>query len=171
MADEQKREQEPLADEHDRHEEDVLAPDGESGEEEPEGSGEQTTAPDEADVGASGPDEDDWSDTGDMIRDVNRTAIGELVLHYASGRDVSVVLDGDAALRALDSIRTRRTDQGDTLSVRSSSARNIWFVYWPTEVLAATWLPGLPRAREGMAIDPPARPGRVLEPNGVGHAS
>lgn len=101
-----------------------------------------------------GGDRMEWATPPELVRDHNRAEIGRLVLHF-DHRDVEVLLDGDTGIRALDAIRRLDTTGGDRLSVYTATAENIWFVFHPSDVLAATWIPGVPRRQVGIALDPP----------------
>ena len=89
------------------------------------------------------------------VREDNRSVVGTLVLHF-DHRDVRVLLDGDTGLRALDAIRRKDSRKGDRLSIYTSTAETYWVVFRPSEVLAGSWLPGIPDGHEGIALDPPA---------------
>ncbi len=84
----------------------------------------------------------------------NIGVIGQLVLHYPE-RDVTVMLDGDAAMRMLTMFAQRR-ERGlaDVLDPDTSSAASGWVVLDLLEPLAMSWLPGLPAKRPRTAFDP-----------------
>jgi hypothetical protein len=84
----------------------------------------------------------------------NLTTLGQLTLHYPS-RDVTVLLDGDAALRLLTMFSQRREgDLADVLDPDTSEAQVGWVVLDLDEPLAMSWLPGLPGKRPRTVIDP-----------------
>jgi hypothetical protein len=79
---------------------------------------------------------------------------GQLTLHYPS-RDVTVLLDGDAAMRLLTMFSQRREGGlADLLDPDMSEAAAGWVVLDLDEPLAMSWLPGLPSKRPRTAIDP-----------------
>lgn len=84
----------------------------------------------------------------------NEQVIGRLVLHFPE-RDVALLLDGASALRTLEMVRLRRgAGLADVIDVFGSPAHHSWFVFNPGEPLAASWIPGVPRERAGVAVDP-----------------
>ncbi len=84
----------------------------------------------------------------------NRQVLGELVVHYAS-RDVTLLLDGEAAVRMLTMFARRREGGlGDHLHPQLSSARAGWVVLDLGEPLAMSWMPGLPTRQPRTVIDP-----------------
>lgn len=129
------------------------------------------TADDTADAGAdhdevtaAGEVHDDATETSsdDTTRDsatvavrttvnANRSVLGQLVLHYRE-RDVTVIVDGDAAMRMLAIIGGQISGVEDLASPYVSDARNAW-VTFDRRPLAASWLPGLPDARMA-TVDP-----------------
>lgn len=118
------------------------------------GSGTDTDGPDEEDV--EGPDP---VDAGPEPRPLSLAArnlltVGQLTLHYPS-RDVTVWLDGDAALRLLTMFALRREGGlADPLDPETSEADAGWVVLDLDEPLAMSWTPGLPRKRPRTAVDP-----------------
>ncbi|MDA8063853.1 MAG: hypothetical protein M0T80_15750 [Actinomycetota bacterium] len=85
---------------------------------------------------------------------VNRGVLGQLVLHYPD-RDVTVLLDGEAAIRVLTMFARRREGGlGDVLNPTLSSAASGWVVLDLQEPLALSWLPGLPSRAPRTAVDP-----------------
>lgn len=83
----------------------------------------------------------------------NSMVIGQLVLHYPD-RDVTVLLDGGAALRMLKMFQQRREGGlADLLDPELSSASAGWVVLDLTQPLALSWLP-LPDKRPRTAVDP-----------------
>jgi len=91
-----------------------------------------------------------------MDRDANALVFGRLVLHYQS-RDVTLVLDGAAALRLLAMLARRRASGlDDRIDPATSSALSGWVVLDVFEPLAMSWEPGLPEPRPRTAIDPAA---------------
>lgn len=86
----------------------------------------------------------------------NKRTLGRLTLHFES-RDVDLYVDGDAALRVMTAHQLR-THRGldDLLVPVISSAKNAWVTLDADEPLAMSWMPGLPRPRSRMAIDPSA---------------
>lgn len=87
-----------------------------------------------------------------MVR--NLSVLGHLSLHYPS-RDVTVLLDGDAAMRLM-AMYAQRRERGlaDLLDPVLSSAESGWVVLDIDEPLAMSWLPGLPGKRPRTTIDP-----------------
>ena len=84
----------------------------------------------------------------------NSMVLGQLVLHYPE-RDVTVLLDGGAALRMLKMFQQRREGGlADLLEPEVSSASAGWVVLDLAEPLAMSWLPGLQSKRPRTAIDP-----------------
>lgn len=81
-------------------------------------------------------------------------ALGQLIAHYPA-RDVTFILDGDAAMRLL-SMFHRRLEGGlaDALLPVPSLASNGWVVLDLAEPLAMTWIPGLPTPERRTAVDP-----------------
>jgi hypothetical protein len=110
-------------------------------------------------------DEDDLPDgeelglpprTTFVANPANQAYLGTLTLHYPE-RDVTVLLDGDAALRVMAAHQRRRhAGYGDRLEPSVTSAHTAWVTLDPQEPLAMSWLPGLPHKPSRMAIDPPA---------------
>jgi hypothetical protein len=89
---------------------------------------------------------------------VNQLQLGRLTLHYPQ-RDVTVLVDGDAALRVMSAHhRRRQAGLGDILDPAVSEARSGWLTLDPQEPLAISWMPGLPGQRPRMAIDPAGLP-------------
>lgn len=88
------------------------------------------------------------------LRIQNMATVGQLTLHYAE-RDVTVLLDGDAAVRLL-TMFARRAERGlaDRLDPERSRAANGWVVLDLQEPLAMSWLPGLPSRPPRTAVDP-----------------
>jgi hypothetical protein len=86
----------------------------------------------------------------------NEQILGVLTVEFPE-RTVSVLIDGDAAMRVLEAHRrgTRHYGAlGDVLNPYFSSARNGWITLDPSAALLVSGLPGLPAARERMAVDP-----------------
>lgn len=84
----------------------------------------------------------------------NRAVLGQLVLHYPV-RDVTVLLDGEAAIRVLTMFARRREGGfGDVLNPLMSSGASGWVVLDLQEPLAMSWLPGLPARAPRTAVDP-----------------
>jgi hypothetical protein len=84
----------------------------------------------------------------------NLTVLGQLTLHYPS-RDVTVLLDGDAAMRVLTMFSQRREGGlADLVDPELSEAAAGWVVLDLDEPLAMSWLPGLPGKRPRTAVDP-----------------
>lgn len=87
----------------------------------------------------------------------NQATLGELTLSYPA-RDVVLVLDGLTAAKVLAAYadpvkRTRLQDEVDTAT---SSMRNVWASFDLDQLLAVSWMPGLPtRALSRMTVDPP----------------
>lgn len=87
-------------------------------------------------------------------RTVNRVVVDTLTLHYPA-RDVSLPLDGDAALRVLTMFwRRRRGPHADRLDPETSSALSGWLVLDLDEPLAVSWYPVLGSPSTRTAIDP-----------------
>ena len=91
---------------------------------------------------------------------LNAAQIGTLVLHFAA-RDVTVVVDGDAALRLLEIYRHRGDKRtvgqfADRFNPASSSAVCGWVVtdLATDDLLAVSWIPGVPSKPPRVAIDP-----------------
>lgn len=86
-------------------------------------------------------------------RELNRAAIGEVTLHYPQ-RDVTVLLDGQSAMRLLTMYRTRREGGlADPLHPEDATAWSGWLVLDLAEPLAISWMPNV-RQRPRTAIDP-----------------
>lgn len=75
-----------------------------------------------------------------MIREMNMRTPGQLVLHYPS-RDVTLYLDGEAAMRLLTMFH-RRTDRhfGDVINPGCSASAG-WVVLDLHEPMAMSWSP------------------------------
>ena len=87
----------------------------------------------------------------------NQLTLGELTLRYPS-RDVVLVLDGLTAARVLAAFAdpARRARLPDELDTATSSMRNVWASFDLDQLLAVSWMPGLPtRALSRMTVDPP----------------
>ena len=91
---------------------------------------------------------------------VNAARLGTLVLHFAA-RDVTVLVDGDAALRLLEIYRQRGQrsaveQYAEGLDPVNSSAEVGWVVTDPAsdDLLAVSWIPGLPSKPPRVAVDP-----------------
>ena len=131
----------------------------------PEASTDQT--PNDLDNDATHEDgvEDDEMDGDEMpprttfvANSANQAQLGKLTLHYPE-RDVTVLVDGDAALRVMSAHRRRaHLGLGDILDPAISQARSGWLTLDPQEPLAISWLPGLPGKQPRMAIDPVGLP-------------
>ena len=111
-------------------------------------------------AGASGGDGEEAADDvgrGDLARRVrsvvarNRGLLGRLVLHYGE-RDVTVVVDGDAAMRILAIVAGRAEGVEDLVGPYWSDAANAWVVF-DRRPLAVSWLPGRPEPRMA-SVDP-----------------
>ena len=90
---------------------------------------------------------------GFSTRSVNRVVVGNLTLHYPA-RDVTLSLDGDAALRMLTMYWRRRPGpHADRLDPETSSALAGWVVLDLNEPLAISWYPILGSPTRS-AIDP-----------------
>ncbi len=91
------------------------------------------------------------------IIEANQLTVGELTLSYPA-RDVVLVLDGLTAARVLAAFAdpARRTRLQDELDTATSSMRNLWASFDLDQLLAVSWMPGLPtRATSRMTVDPP----------------
>lgn len=90
-------------------------------------------------------------------RDLNRAEVGQLYLHTRS-RDIAVILDGEAAARvmAVFAGTGRRLAMRDMVHPELANTRNLWVSIDLHEVVALSWVPGLPsRAERVMTVDPP----------------
>lgn len=111
----------------------------------------------QADVESSEGFEEELARRSLTVMDRNRLMLGQLILHYPS-RDVTVYLDGEAALRVLKMFEQRR--QGglaDELDPGLSSAGAGWLVLdieGGDVPLAMSWMPGLPTKRPRTTVDP-----------------
>lgn len=86
-------------------------------------------------------------------RTVNHVVVGNLTFHYAA-RDVTLMLDGDAAMRVLTMFwRQRPGPHADRLDPETSSAVSAWLVFDLEEPLAVSWYPIL-GTRTRTAVDP-----------------
>lgn len=83
----------------------------------------------------------------------NARVVGRVVIHYPQ-RDVTVLVDGDAAMRLLWMYERQNFDLGDWLSPAFSSAENAWVVLDLEQPLAVSWYPGLGERRSRVALDP-----------------
>lgn len=86
----------------------------------------------------------------------NVEVLGILTVEFPE-RSVSVIADGDAAMRVLEAHRrggSFHQDLACRLDPYSSSAENGWFTLDPSSALLISWMPGLPPARRRMAVDP-----------------
>lgn len=133
------------------------------------GRGEGGTAPDEGaldhDDTAEGSEPDigkqeTATDGGETARPgvplsaLNPIIAGQLILHYEA-RDVTLVVDGAAALQILAMFQRRREGAlGDVIDPHSSSAANGWFVLDLDQPLAMSWYPGIGSGARRTAIDP-----------------
>lgn len=91
-------------------------------------------------------------------RDLNRAEVGQLYLHTRS-RDIAVILDGDAAARVMSVFAGtgRRAAMRDLVHPELANMLNLWVSIDLHEVVALSWIPGLPsRADHVMTVDPPA---------------
>lgn len=91
------------------------------------------------------------------IIEANQLTVGELTLSYPA-RDVVLVLDGLTAARVIAAFAdpARRTRLQDELDTATSSMRNLWASFDLDQLLAVSWMPGLPtRAMSRMTVDPP----------------
>jgi hypothetical protein len=85
---------------------------------------------------------------------VTRAVLGQLIVHYEA-RDVTLVLDGEAAVRLMTMFARRREGGlGDVMDPEESSALSGWLVLDVQEPLAMSWLPGLPSRPQRTAVDP-----------------
>ena len=91
---------------------------------------------------------------------INAARLGTLVLHFAA-RDVTVLIDGDAAMRLLEIYRQRGQSSAveqyaEGLDPANSSASVGWVVTDPAsdDLLAVSWIPGLPSKPPRVAVDP-----------------
>lgn len=82
----------------------------------------------------------------------NRSRIGTLVLHAAL-RDISLTVDGDAALRAI-AIFAGQPEYRDVLTPEFSSAVNGWSGIDFDQLVAVTWLPNGCRQPGRVTLDP-----------------
>lgn len=88
--------------------------------------------------------------------ELNRLEFGQLYLHTVS-RDVVVALDGDAAARvmAVFAGTGRRGVMRDLMSPLLSDMGNLWLAVDLREVVAISWIPGLPSTGDRvMTVDP-----------------
>lgn len=86
--------------------------------------------------------------------DLNRRLLGELVVHFRA-RDVRFVVDGDAAMRLLCLFAGGRDERlADVASPRTSSAYSVWLGIDLADVLAMSWVPGVPADHARATIDP-----------------
>lgn len=113
---------------------------------------------DDTDAAATAADNDASGETGwrRVTASVsNMGLLGTLVLHYAS-RDVTVVVDGDAAMRIMKAAETNSArGLADVIDPKRSPASTGWVVLAPTQPLALSWFPGLPdREHAKAAFDP-----------------
>jgi hypothetical protein len=99
--------------------------------------------------------------TGRRVMSTRNAAVtGRLQLDYPSRR-IELTVDGDTALRLI-----KRMEVGDSfgdlltdrLHPTTSSAHASWMCLRPEEVLAASWIPGMPESSSPAAVvlDPPA---------------
>jgi hypothetical protein len=117
-------------------------------------SAEHDDPDDEGDVESTDPSEGMPQPRPLSLAARNLTTLGQLTLHYPS-RDVTVLLDGDAALRLLTMFSQRREGGlADPLDPEMSEAAAGWVVLDLDEPLAMSWLPGLPGKRPRTSIDP-----------------
>lgn len=88
--------------------------------------------------------------------ELNRLEFGQLYLHTVS-RDVVVPVDGDAAARviAVFAGTGRRSVMRDLMSPALSDMGNLWLAVDLREVVAISWIPGLPSTGDRvMTVDP-----------------
>ena len=103
-------------------------------------------------------DEQDDADSNDgehvpTNREVNMAISGVLTLHYEL-RDVSLVVDGDAALRLITMFETQSDEQWrDLVDPLWSSAASGWLSLNLAEPMAVSYLP-FPRRFGRTTIDP-----------------
>ena len=153
-----------MADEADQHDEHVDAEtdhDAEPSLGEPDGVA--AGGPDAADEDVSGNDGPATEPTGRSaeasnesfkVAVMNTTTMGQLVLFYPS-RDVTLFIDGEAALRIMKMFAQRHEGGlADPLDLGRSSARAGWFVMDLDEPLAMAWQPGVPSKAPRTTIDP-----------------
>lgn len=91
-------------------------------------------------------------------RDLNRAEFGQLFLHTRS-RDIAVILDGDAAARVMSVFAGTgsRVAMRDLVHPELANMRDLWVSIDLHEVVALSWIPGLPsRADRVVTVDPPA---------------
>lgn len=88
------------------------------------------------------------------MRDVNRLVPGVLTVHYIQ-RDVSLAMDGDAAIRAIATWHDQHNGFTDPLHPVSSSAINGWVGIDLEYVMGLTWMPSLGDGEiQRVTIDP-----------------
>lgn len=88
--------------------------------------------------------------------DLNRLTIGQLFLHTGS-RDVVVPLDGDSAARMMSVFAGtgQRRRMRDLIDPAASNMANLWLAVDLNEVVAISWIPGLPSPTDRvMTVDP-----------------
>lgn len=89
--------------------------------------------------------------------ELNRLKFGQLYLHTVT-RDVVVLLDGESAARvmAVFAGTGRRSVMRDVMSPALSDMANLWLAVDLREVVAISWIPGLPSTADRvMTVDPP----------------
>lgn len=104
-------------------------------------------------------EDDDNEEPGDpqrskvrTMRDVNRLVPGILTVHYIQ-RDVSLAMDGDAAVRTIATWHDQHDGFTDPLHPVSSSAINGWVGIDLAYVMGLTWMPTLSETQR-ITIDP-----------------
>lgn len=115
-----------------------------------EGSEAETSAVEE-----DRPDSTEWETP--LVRRVrNRFTLGQLIVHYPE-RDVSVVIDGDSALRLIGvfagHVPARELDR---VHLAEATADNVWVGVSLEGVLAMSWIPGISNRPSRAVVDPPA---------------
>jgi hypothetical protein len=87
----------------------------------------------------------------------NQLTVGTLTLSYPS-RDVVLILDGLTAAKVLAAFAdpARRPRLQDHIDTATSSMQNLWASFDLGQLLAVSWMPGLPTpALSRMTVDPP----------------
>lgn len=88
------------------------------------------------------------------MRDVNKLVPGVLTVHYIQ-RDVSLAVDGDAAIRAIATWHDQHEGFTDPLHPVSSSAISGWVGIDLEYVMGLTWMPTLGAGEiQRVTIDP-----------------
>ena len=88
------------------------------------------------------------------MRDVNRLVPGVLTIHYIQ-RDVSLAMDGDAAIRTIATWHDRHERFTDPLHPVTASAINGWVGIDLAHVMGMMWMPTLDDVEvQRVTIDP-----------------